>query len=131
MFQFQLAQLSLQIQHHHPMVTCGLFVFDWPLLFTVRIEINWIQISSKYALNLFIVQSICELHDDFRWGRPWQLTSPSLLILNMEAQRENNKMRMEQTHGNGTVKIEKNEFNMNLANIYQMYNNSSKLIHMK
>lgn len=49
----------------------------------------------------------------------------------MEAQRENNKMRMEQTHGNGTVKMEKNEFNMNLANIYQMYNNSSKLIHMK
>ena len=34
-FNPQLIQLSLQLQCHRPIATCGLFVFDWTLLFTV------------------------------------------------------------------------------------------------
>lgn len=36
-FSLQLTQLSLQIQNHHPIASCGLFEFDWTLLFTVSL----------------------------------------------------------------------------------------------
>lgn len=33
--QQKMSQLSHQVQNCHPIITCGLFTFDWTLLFTV------------------------------------------------------------------------------------------------
>lgn len=35
-FDFQLMQFSQQAQHQYPQATCGLFTFDYTLLYTVR-----------------------------------------------------------------------------------------------
>lgn len=35
-FSSKLIHLSKQVQNRYPIATCGLFVFDWTVLFTVR-----------------------------------------------------------------------------------------------
>lgn len=38
----------MQIQNYHPIASCGLFVFDWTILFTVRMT------SSRHFLDIFL-----------------------------------------------------------------------------
>lgn len=53
----KLTHLSLQLQFRHPFATCGLFVFNWKLLFTVSVLqlINELNLNKKKSAATTII----------------------------------------------------------------------------
>lgn len=67
---FQLAQLSRQLEHRSPVVTCPFLAFNWKLLFSVReIVFHIVQTFNFYAYSRHY-----RILPYFRWAVPWPHT---------------------------------------------------------
>lgn len=60
---FQLTQLSIQVADRHPIATCGLFLFDWTLVFTVK-EIHIKTIGLQRLRFKYWLHQIFAISDD-------------------------------------------------------------------
>lgn len=59
----KLFQLGQQTEHRHPIVSCGLFVFDWTLLFNVII-LHLLDRSNKFLILNLIYFILWWIADD-------------------------------------------------------------------
>lgn len=58
----QLMQLTLQVQVRYPVASCGLFVFDWTIMLTVKINFKLGSCEKQMNGSEIICHFI-----DFRW----------------------------------------------------------------